>query len=121
MIIAIDNYFFTRAMIYRTYVPFTSLISKLSNLLQSTMSSNSFLSFLREKVIEWIPKARKGGFKEMLMHNWYQGFTAFGGPAVHFQIVRRFLLVVLSHCLGLKTFALLKDPGIETDNGVVGG
>lgn len=28
-----------------------------------------------------------GGLGEMLRHNWYLGFTAFGGPAVHFQIV----------------------------------
>ncbi|KAI9684641.1 MAG: hypothetical protein M1829_000014 [Trizodia sp. TS-e1964] len=28
-------------------------------------------------------------FVEMLLHNWYLGFTAFGGPAVHFQIFHR--------------------------------
>ncbi len=26
---------------------------------------------------------------DMLAHNWYLGFTSFGGPAVHFQIFRR--------------------------------
>jgi hypothetical protein len=25
----------------------------------------------------------------MIVQEWYLGFTAFGGPAVHFQIVRR--------------------------------
>lgn len=28
-----------------------------------------------------------GGLGEMLRQNWHLGFTAFGGPAVHFQIV----------------------------------
>jgi hypothetical protein len=26
---------------------------------------------------------------EMIEQEWYLGFTSFGGPAVHFQIVRR--------------------------------
>lgn len=25
--------------------------------------------------------------REMIKHNWFLGFTCFGGPAVHFQIV----------------------------------
>lgn len=52
------------------------------------MAFAHFLAFLREKIDERIPKASKAGFKEMLFHNWYFGFTAFGGPAVHFQIVQ---------------------------------
>lgn len=63
------------------------------------MSSTQFFSFLREKVAERIPKARNAGFKEMLIHNWYLGFTAFGGPAVHFQIVWLFLIIALSRWL----------------------
>lgn len=84
------------------------------------MSSTHFLSFLREKVAERIPKASKAGFKEMLIHNWYLGFTAFGGPAVHFQIVRLCLLIVPSRCLGLGRSARLENCGIETDYRTVG-
>lgn len=29
--------------------------------------------------------------QEMFVHNWYLGFTSFGGPAVHFQIVSTFI------------------------------
>ena len=31
----------------------------------------------------WSPR----GLGDMLKRNWYLGFTSFGGPAVHFQIV----------------------------------
>lgn len=27
--------------------------------------------------------------REIILINWHLGFTAFGGPAVHFQLVRR--------------------------------
>lgn len=27
--------------------------------------------------------------REIILVNWHLGFTAFGGPAVHFQLVRR--------------------------------
>lgn len=30
--------------------------------------------------------------QEMLRYNWFLGFTSFGGPAVHFQIVSTYLL-----------------------------
>jgi hypothetical protein len=30
---------------------------------------------------------------DVIAVNWYLGFTAFGGPAVHFKIVRPFLLL----------------------------
>ena len=32
-----------------------------------------------------------GELSDMLRHNWYLGLTSFGGPAVHFQIVRTHL------------------------------
>lgn len=51
------------------------------------MSAGQVLSPPREKAAEWTPGACKAGFKEMVIRNWYLGFTAFGGPAVHFQIV----------------------------------
>ena len=62
----------------------------------------------REKVTERIPEARQAGFKEMLIRNWYLGFTSFGGPAVHFQIVWLFPPVALSRCLPSRTSARLK-------------
>src|SRR5947208_147101 len=33
------------------------------------------------------PRTKPHSFLEMLRYNWYLGFTCFGGPAVHFQIV----------------------------------
>lgn len=33
------------------------------------------------------PSKVAGPVREMLRRNWYLGFTCFGGPAVHFQIV----------------------------------
>lgn len=68
------------------------------------MSSPNLPSFLREKVAERISNAHQAGVKEMLIHNWYLGFTAFGGPAVHFQIVGLFLPSFL-HCLELRMSA----------------
>jgi hypothetical protein len=69
------------------------------------MSSTHFLTFLRDKIADRIPKATKAGFKEMLLHNWYLGFTAFGGPAVHFQIVWRFITPLpWSSSFGLAIF-----------------
>ena len=36
---------------------------------------------------KWYFSSSANGLREMLHRNWYLGFTAFGGPAVHFQIV----------------------------------
>ena len=72
------------------------------------MSSSQVLSFRREKAAEPTPEARKAGFKEMLIRNWYLGFTAFGGPAVHFQIVWLFPSIALSRCLRSRTSAQLE-------------
>lgn len=47
---------------------------------------SSITSSLREALARSKP-LNIGGLGEMLRHNWYLGFTAFGGPAVHFQIV----------------------------------
>lgn len=33
---------------------------------------------------------------DMLKHNWHLGITSFGGPAVHFQIVRRKIITLKS-------------------------
>lgn len=82
------------------------------------MSSAQVLSFSREKAAERTPKARKAGFKEMLIRNWYLGFTAFGGPAVHFQIVWLSPPLMLSRCFVSGISARLE--GIETDCGDVG-
>lgn len=48
--------------------------------------SPSIFSSLREAFAR-SKQANLGRFGDMLKHNWYLGFTAFGGPAVHFQIV----------------------------------
>lgn len=37
------------------------------------------------------PSKVAGPVGEMLRKNWYLGFTCFGGPAVHFQIVSTLL------------------------------
>lgn len=42
---------------------------------------------LRDIVARSMP-AGLGDLSDMLAHNWYLGLTSFGGPAVHFQIVR---------------------------------
>lgn len=47
---------------------------------------SSITSSLREAFARSKP-LKIGGLGEMLRQNWYLGFTAFGGPAVHFQIV----------------------------------
>lgn len=47
---------------------------------------SSIISSLREALARSKP-FNLGGLGEMLRNNWYLGFTAFGGPAVHFQIV----------------------------------
>lgn len=33
------------------------------------------------------PSKQSNSILEMIRYNWYLGFTSFGGPAVHFQIV----------------------------------
>lgn len=48
---------------------------------------SSITSSLREALTRSKP-FNIGGLGEMLINNWYLGLTAFGGPAVHFQIVR---------------------------------
>ena len=58
------------------------------------------LSPSREKTAERSPGAYKAGFKEMVIRNWYLGFTAFGGPAVHFQIVWLFVPLALFSLFG---------------------
>lgn len=47
---------------------------------------SSITSSLREAFARSKP-FNIGGLGEMLRQNWHLGFTAFGGPAVHFQIV----------------------------------
>lgn len=47
---------------------------------------SSITSSLREAFARSKP-FNIGGLSEMLRQNWHLGFTAFGGPAVHFQIV----------------------------------
>ena len=50
-------------------------------MLESILSSIDE-TFARSK--PWI----SGGFAQMLRRNWHLGLTSFGGPNVHFQIVR---------------------------------
>lgn len=38
---------------------------------------------------KWLQTSYSSGWRDMLQRNWYLGFTSFGGPAVHFQIVRK--------------------------------
>jgi hypothetical protein len=37
---------------------------------------------------KWWHTSSHHGLRDMLGKNWYLGLTSFGGPAVHFQIVR---------------------------------
>ncbi len=39
--------------------------------------------------LEHLSSKLGGPLREMLQTNWHLGLTSFGGPAVHFQIVRR--------------------------------
>lgn len=44
----------------------------------------NYCSRLRAAFIRFWERSR-----EIILINWHLGFTAFGGPAVHFQLVRR--------------------------------
>ena len=37
----------------------------------------------------WSPQRALDSAWEVIANNWYLGFIAFGGPPVHFQIVRK--------------------------------
>lgn len=39
------------------------------------------------------PSKMTSPLREMFAKNWYLGFTCFGGPAVHFQIVGALLYI----------------------------
>lgn len=54
---------------------------------------SSLFSFMRDAIARSKPP-RSGSLGEMLHRNWYLGFTSFGGPAVHFQIVSALLYSV---------------------------
>jgi hypothetical protein len=41
--------------------------------------------------VAWHPVDLGGRFWNTLRQNWYLGFTAFGGPPVHFKIVSALL------------------------------
>ncbi|OQO14830.1 hypothetical protein B0A48_00212 [Cryoendolithus antarcticus] len=55
-----------------------------------------YLSELRKTLRKWQHMLQPSGDRiskiavlDMLAHNWWLGFTSFGGPSVHFQIFRR--------------------------------
>lgn len=63
---------------------------KCSLLSSCTRRGRKMLSSIASSLREALARSKPfniGGLGEMLRHNWYLGFTAFGGPAVHFQIV----------------------------------
>ncbi|KAG8630409.1 hypothetical protein KVT40_002028 [Elsinoe batatas] len=56
----------------------------------------TFISALRSRHNALFPAGEltsKNIVVDMLAHNWYLGFTSFGGPTVHFQIFRELLFV----------------------------
>ena len=58
----------------------------LEKLTLSDMSSALWAKL--NQVIADAKPPRPGGLGDMLRWNWHLGLTSFGGPAVHFQIVR---------------------------------
>lgn len=65
-------------------------IRKCSHLSSYAIRGRKMLSSIASSLREALARSKPfniGGLGEMLRHNWYLGFTAFGGPAVHFQIV----------------------------------
>lgn len=55
-----------------------------SKLLKSAMIS-SIVSTLHARIDVFKTNT---SLRDAIIHNWYLGWTSFGGPAVHFQIVR---------------------------------
>jgi hypothetical protein len=60
------------------------LNTNLSKMLSSILSA----AHNAVKDRKWLQTSNPNGWQDMLRRNWHLGVTSFGGPAVHFQIVR---------------------------------
>lgn len=84
------------------------------------MTSENDYSRIRAAFIRFWKRSR-----EIILINWHLGFTAFGGPAVHFQLVRgphlpkNFLRVVIDkfcqfHEIFVKKHQWIDDKLVST-------
>jgi hypothetical protein len=87
---------------YSSAISLLSEIPGIRKLDISQLDSDSFLNTNLSKMLssilsaahnavkdrKWLQTSNPNGWQDMLRRNWSLGVTSFGGPAVHFQIVR---------------------------------
>jgi len=101
---------------YRLISPSFRTLSVTANLPVMLSSLFSVLNDASRDRKSW-QTSNHNGWRDMLQRNWYLGLTSFGGPAVHFQIVRNTIQIPLSTDFGAKHLPSSDDYLWKITNG----